>query len=41
MNPYLLEDLFQRLGEPWWFWPAVLALILLLIGLGSNPVDFQ
>lgn len=36
MNPYLLENLYDRLGQPRWFWPAVLALLLVLIVAGSS-----
>lgn len=36
MSPYLLERLYVRLGEPRWFWPAVLTLIFVLWVLGSS-----
>lgn len=37
MSPYMLENLYNRLGRPVWFWPAVMAVILILWGLASNP----
>lgn len=36
MSPHLLEDLYVRLGRPRWFWPAVFAVLLLLLVLGSS-----
>ena len=36
MSPYLLENLYVRLGQPFWFWPAVMVLLLLLIIVGSS-----
>ena len=27
MNAHLLEALYQRLGQPAWFWPAVLSTV--------------
>ena len=35
MSPYLLEDLYVRLGRPSWFWPAIMVLMLVLWILGS------
>lgn len=35
MSAHLLEDLFTRLGEPAWYWPAVLAVVLALVLLGA------
>jgi uncharacterized membrane protein len=36
MNAYLLENLFHRLGKPFWFWPAVMVAILALMMVGGN-----
>ena len=36
MSPHLLERLAARLGNPPWFWPAVMALLFALIVLGSS-----
>lgn len=36
MSPYLLENLYHRLGCPAWFWPSVMALLMALIVLGSS-----
>jgi hypothetical protein len=36
MNPYYLEQLYQRLGRPRWFWPLVFVVLFLgLILAGS------
>ncbi len=35
MSPYYLEDLYDRLGHPAWFWPAVFAVIFALMLAGS------
>lgn len=37
MSPYFLENLYQSLGRPVWFWPAVMAVILVLWGLSADP----
>jgi hypothetical protein len=31
-----LEALYARLGHPRWFWPAVMAVLLLLVLIGGN-----
>ena len=36
MNSYLLENLFHRLGKPFWFWPAVMVALLALMMVGGN-----
>lgn len=36
MSPHLLEDLYQRLGRPAYFWPAVFAILFGLILVGSS-----
>lgn len=36
MSPYLLENLYHRLGRPRWFWPSVMVLLLVLIVIGSS-----
>ena len=36
MSPYLLERLYFRLGQPAWFWPSVMVLMLGLIVVGSS-----
>lgn len=36
MSPYLLENLYHRLGRPAWFWPSVLTALLVLIVIGSS-----
>jgi hypothetical protein len=43
MSPYLLENLYHRLGRPRWFWPAVMAVIFGLWVLGSSisPAEFE
>lgn len=38
-NPYAIEELYERLGRPAWFWPlfwAILALVLIL-GASASP----
>lgn len=39
MNPYLLEELYERLGRPRWYWPAVGLVLLVLIGLGGAVTE--
>lgn len=42
-SPYLLENLYVRLGRPSWFWPAVMVMIL-VIWIGASSIlseDFQ
>jgi len=36
MNPYLLQDLDDRLGNPRWFWPLIFVLLLVLFGLAGS-----
>lgn len=36
MNPYLLQHLDDRLGNPCWFWPAVSILLLALWMCGGT-----
>lgn len=36
MNPHLLQELDNRLGNPRWFWPAVMTALFVLIVLGSS-----
>lgn len=36
MNPHLLQELDDRLGNPAWFWPVVMTLLFVLIVLGSS-----
>lgn len=36
MNPYALQALYERLGCPVWYWPAVGALLLALWIVGSS-----
>ncbi|GAA4401137.1 hypothetical protein [Quisquiliibacterium transsilvanicum] len=36
MNPYLLEELYERLGRPRWFWPAVAVVLALLLGIAGG-----
>jgi hypothetical protein len=36
MNAYLLENLFHRLGKPFWFWPAVMVALLCLMMVVGN-----
>lgn len=42
MSPYLLERLYFRLGQPAWFWPAVMVLLLVLwiVGSSVSPEEF-
>lgn len=42
MSPYLLENLYVRLGRPAWFWPAVMVLLLVLwiVGSSVSPEEF-
>lgn len=35
MSPHLLEDLYHQWGQPAWFWPGVMGVMLLLFVLGS------
>ncbi len=36
MTPYMLEAWYIRLGQPAWFWPAVMVALLALMCLGGN-----
>jgi hypothetical protein len=36
MNPHGLEQLYERLGRPRWFWPVVFAALFALIIVGSS-----
>lgn len=36
MNGHLLEDLYNYLGQPVWFWPTVFAILLLVIVAGAS-----
>ena len=36
MTPYMLEALYHRLGQPAWFWPLVMAVLIALMCLGGN-----
>ena len=36
MNPYLLERLYECLGRPAWFWPAVWGVLFGLFIVGSS-----
>lgn len=36
MNPHLLEALYHHLGRPAWYWPAIMALLFVLIVLGTS-----
>lgn len=36
MNPTLLEQLYIRLGRPWWFWPLVMSALFALFVLASS-----
>ena len=36
MTPYALEALYINLGQPVWFWPAVMAVLIALMCLGGN-----
>jgi hypothetical protein len=36
MSPYLLEDLYIRLGQPSWFWPCVMSLLFVLWVVASS-----
>lgn len=35
MSPYMLEDVYERLGSPRWFWPAVGCVMLVLFFIGG------
>lgn len=35
MSPHALEDLYQRLHRPKWFWPLVWAIMFALFAFGS------
>jgi len=36
MNAYMLEQLFEKLNRPKWFWPLIYAVLTLLLLLGGN-----
>lgn len=36
INPHALETLYERLGSPRWFWPAVFFALFLLIGFAGG-----
>lgn len=35
MNPFLFEELYERLGRPRWFWPVVAVVLIVLFGLAG------
>jgi len=39
MNPYLLDEIYERLGRPRWFWPAVAVALFLLFGLAGGVTE--
>jgi hypothetical protein len=36
INPHALETLYEHLGRPAWFWPAVFIALFLLIGIAGG-----
>ena len=41
MNAHLFQELDNRLGNPRWFWPAVLTVLFVLIVAGSSVCEVQ
>lgn len=39
MSPHALENLHKRMGEPKWFWPAVLFVIFVLAPLLASAIE--
>lgn len=39
MNPYLLENLYIALGQPRWFWPAVMFVIFIVLPLAASAIE--
>lgn len=39
MNPYAFERLHTRLGQPRWFWPAVLFTIFIALPCLASAID--
>ena len=40
MSPHALERLYTRLGEPPYFWPAVLAVMFIGVPLLVSAIDY-
>jgi hypothetical protein len=41
MNPHYLEELYQRMGRPAWFWPVVWGVLLVLIIVGGSFSGYE
>ena len=39
MNPHFLENLYERMNRPGWFWPAVLFALFVLFVAGSTAAS--
>ena len=39
MTPHLLEHLYIALGQPRWFWPAVMFLIFIVLPLAASAIE--
>ena len=39
MNPYYLEALYHRMGQPKYFWPAVMFTIFVALPLLASAVE--
>lgn len=39
MNPYLFERLYERMGKPSYFWPAVLFAIFIALPCLASAID--
>jgi len=39
MNAHALESLYHRLGQPSWFWPAVMFVIFIALPCLASAID--
>ena len=39
MSPYALERLYDRLGNPQWFWPSVMFVLFVALPCIASAID--